>query len=520
MSRELAQHLALALREAGVSTMFGVPGGGPNLDMIGAAQEQGIDFILAHNESAACIMASCFGRITQTAGVAITTRGPGLTNAVNGLAQATLDRFPLVLITDAVTREQSTRVAHQRLDQVSVAQPVCKWSGVLGTDEPQTVVREAVSLALESPRGAVLLSFDPTQPGEKIRSEKVSPPMSRDLSPEILQRLHKAKRPLVIIGLDAIASTELLREALRDAHVPLLVTYEAKGLIPESWPTYSGFFTGVAAEYPLLSQADLIIGIGLDSVEPMPGPWPHSAEVILLHSHPVETAYFGDPSLIVGPYASLLPEFATIFQTQWPETFSRPMLSAELLALESNSALTPQDVVRLTQQAFPDALATVDAGAHMLVVMALWSSHTPNEVLISNGLATMGFSLPAAIAMALANPLRKVVCFVGDGGLGMVLAEIEVICRLQLNIVIVVFNDATLTLIQLKQGEGHGGSLAVGYAPTDFASVASAMGVQSVVVQDRDEMRAALDSLGQGPSLLDCRINSTDYVDIMRVARG
>jgi acetolactate synthase-1/2/3 large subunit len=252
----------------------------------------------------------------------------------------------------------------------------------------------------------------------------------------------------------------------------------------------------------------------------MPGPWPHSAEVILLHSHQVETEYFGDAALIVGPYDSLIPQFANSFNAHWPEAFDRPKLSEELLALKSDSAITPQDVVRLTQQAFPDALATVDAGAHMLTVMALWSSHTPNEVLISNGLATMGFSLPAAIAMALAYPQRKVVCFVGDGGLGMVLAEIEVVSRLQLNIVIVVFNDATLTLIQLKQGAGQGGSLAVDYALTDFASVASAMNMESAVVRDRDEMRTALESIAQGPSLLDCRINSTDYIDIMRVARG
>ena len=119
MARELARAMAKALSTAGVTTMFGVPGGGPNLEMIGAAQEFGIDFVLAHGETAACVMASTHGRVTGGVGIAIVTRGPGLTSAINGLAQATLDRSPLVLISDTVPAAQSDRTAHQRLDQVA-----------------------------------------------------------------------------------------------------------------------------------------------------------------------------------------------------------------------------------------------------------------------------------------------------------------------------------------------------------------------------------------------------------------
>ena len=166
MSRELAQSLATALKHAGVTTIFGVPGGGPNLQMIGAAEELGIDFILAHGESAACVMASTHGKLTGGVGVAVATRGPGLTSAINGLAQATLDRAPLVLISDTVPEEQSERIAHQRLDQVATAAPVTKWSGVLGHCDPDKVVAAAIALAVAAPQGAVHLAFDPTQPGD------------------------------------------------------------------------------------------------------------------------------------------------------------------------------------------------------------------------------------------------------------------------------------------------------------------------------------------------------------------
>ena len=122
-------------------------------------------------------------------------------------------------------------------------------------------------------------------------------------------------------------------------------------------------------------------------------------------------------------------------------------------------------------------IATVDAGAHMLAVMPLWEVDEPRQLLISSGLATMGFALPAAIAAALCVPGRPVVAFTGDGGLGMTLAEIETAVRLRLRIVVIVFNDAALSLIKIKQRPaGQGGAEAVDYAPVSFAGVATAMG--------------------------------------------
>src|SRR3954451_15029989 len=110
MPREVATALAEGLSAAGVRMLFGVPGGGPNLDMIGAAAERDIDFVLTHGETAACIMAATYGRLTGTPGVAVVTRGPGMASASHGLAQATLDRCPLLLISDSVPRASANRV--------------------------------------------------------------------------------------------------------------------------------------------------------------------------------------------------------------------------------------------------------------------------------------------------------------------------------------------------------------------------------------------------------------------------
>jgi acetolactate synthase-1/2/3 large subunit len=498
-----------------------LPGGGPNLDMIGAAQELGIDFVLAHGETAACIMAATHGRLTAGPGVAVVTRGPGLTSAANGLAQATLDRFPLLLMSDTVSRAQADRVAHQRLDQVAAAAPLTKWSGVLGTADPEGVVTAAARLATAAPAGAVHLALDPAVPGDAVPSAPEPPVTDRASRDEARRLLASARRPVVVVGLDAARHPAEVRRALTALDCPVFVTYEAKGVVAESWPGYAGLFTGATIERPVLEQADVIVGLGLDPVEPMPGPWPYRAPVILLHSHPVETAYFGEPFVLVGPYGEQLPELFEGCRSGWQPGAGGEARRRALDRLEVSCAgLSPHDVVRTTQDVLGDALVTVDAGAHMLVVMPLWHTDEPDSVLISNGLATMGFSLPAAIAAALARPGRRVACFVGDGGLGMVLAELETLARLQLPVTVVLFDDAALTLIEVKQGEGQGGAGAVRYGGVDFAGVAAAMGLPSRVVENVEGLRDALASTPEGPLLVDARIDPSGYPHVMRTTRG
>ena len=183
--------------------------------------------------------------------------------------------------------------------------------------------------------------------------------------------------------------------------------------------------------------------------------------------------------------------------------------------------LGPHDVVREVARASrPFDTLTVDAGAHMLVAMPWWEATAPRQVLISNGLATMGFSLPAAVGAALARPGSPVVCFVGDGGLGMTLAEIETVVRLDLDVTVVVFNDAALSLIEIKQTDGQGDADAVRYGPTDFATVASGMGMRAVVVECREALRDELDQGRPGPRLIDARIGPDGYAHVLAATRG
>ena len=520
MTRDLARALAEGLRDAGVTAIFGMPGGGPNLDMFMSAPDSALEFARAHSETAACMMAATHGRVTGGVGVAIVTRGPGFTNAVNGLAQATLDRYPLLLISDAVPRAQTDRVAHQRLDQVAVAAPVTKWSGVLGSAQPRETVAAALALAMTAPRGAVHLTFDSTQEGTVPPPPPVTIPASESDLHEARALVASARRPLIIVGVDSVAEAAIVRDSLASVNVPIMVTYEAAGVVPSSWPSYAGYFTGVAADRALLSEADLVIGVGLDPVEPMPGPWGEGATTLLLHSHAVETAYFTGAISLVGDYSSLLPASLGALTAQWSPPSEIPGVDTALMALPSPSVLRPQAVVAPVREACPTAIATVDAGAHMLVAMPLWRSEEPNTLLISNGLATMGFGLPAAIGAAVACPDRRVVCFTGDGGLGMVLSELELLARRRLNLTVVVYNDATLTLIKLKQAADQQGDTTVGYELTDFAKVGDAMGITGRIARTPQELRTAVEELDGGPGIIDCRVDSADYVDIITTARG
>jgi acetolactate synthase-1/2/3 large subunit len=176
-------------------------------------------------------------------------------------------------------------------------------------------------------------------------------------------------------------------------------------------------------------------------------------------------------------------------------------------------------VIRTVRETAGDVTVTVDAGAHMLVAMALWNTDHPSRVLISNGLATMGFALPAAVGAALARPSSKVICLVGDGGLGMVLAELETLARLDLDVTVVVFNDATLTLIELKQPPGADPG-AVAYRGTDFAAAARAMGVPAATATTPGQLRDHLAGVPRGPFLVDARIDRSSYRHVLRAIRG
>jgi acetolactate synthase I/II/III large subunit len=528
-SQHVAAALVGALSDAGTRFVFGVPGGGPNLDVVGAAADAGMSFILTHTETAAAIMAATYADISGTPGALVVTRGPGLASAVNGVAHAALDRLPLVAIADTVPEDSRDHISHQLLDQTALAGSIAKAAVTAGATHAEQTAAHIVRVATELPAGPVVVNFDP---GARDACPGDMTPLRRadDLAP-LFDVLSAARRPVVILGLGALTEADALRASLVGSGVPVLQTYRARGIVPDSATEAAGLVTGGTMEFPLLDAADLIVGIGVDPVEFIPAKWNYDAPTVLISAVPTDTARYFKPS---AEFITPLIETVRLLrilgaQHTWPPGSGQAAkaLLVDLLCQAPPSApgsLTPQDVVTTIRRLAPsDTIAAVDAGAHMLVAMPLWPVEEPHHLLSSSGLATMGFALPAAIAAALCRPNVPVIAFTGDGGLGMVLMEIETAVRHRLRVVIVVFNDATLSLIKIKQHPtGQGGSRAVDYGRASFAGVATALGAAAATVTNKAELAAALTAAlkHQGPTLIDAQVDPADYPAIMDLSRG
>ncbi|MGZ4792623.1 MAG: thiamine pyrophosphate-binding protein [Ilumatobacteraceae bacterium] len=524
MSNGLARALAAGVRDRGAEIVFGMPGGGPNLDVVGAAAELGLRFVLAHGETAACIMAGTFGLLTGRPALAIATRGPGAASAANGAAQATLDRFPLLLVTDCIPSNDRARFAHQRIDQQQLMSPVTKWSGrLVMSQNTADVVRTALDLAAERPAGAVHLDYDPS--GVELPTPPRSIPVQStdDVVASAARMIQDAQRVVAIVGLEAVSCAADVVAVLERLGCPVLTTYQAIGVVPEGHPQQAGLYTNGAIEASIIGDCDLVLAVGLDLVEPMFTPWRYDKPVVSISEVTACSTQVPITVEVLGSLPVMLERVVGASVSGWPAGSGATVLAAARAALAASSTgnFGPLELASAVAAAAPSrATATVDAGAHFLAVMPFWPASAPLRVLISNGLATMGFAVPAAIGAALARPGLPVVCMVGDGGLAMTLAELETIARLQLPVTVVVFDDAALSLIEVKQKAGQGGSEAVRFRPVDYAQVAAAMGLDAAVVSTADDAAAVLASGWDRPRLIDARIDPSSYAPLISVTRG
>jgi len=289
-------------------------------------------------------------------------------------------------------------------------------------------------------------------------------------------------------------------------------------------------FTGGAAEGPVLEAADLILLLGADPVEFIPKPWRWSAPVLDCGTAPRPLAY---RAAAVGCYGALGPILAGLAEgaapSQWRDD-EIAALRADWRAVLANPGggrgLGPQPVVEITQaacrRAGADPRVAVDAGAHMFPVTSFWEAARPGDLLISNGLATMGFAVPAAIAAALHDPARGAIACIGDGGLLMQLGELATAAALGARVIVLVFNDACLSLIDIKKGARDLPDGALDWPRVDFAAAARAMGVAGFHAETEDGLRAALaEALAHdGPSLIDVAVDPSGYPAQIKALRG
>jgi acetolactate synthase-1/2/3 large subunit len=522
----VADLIVQRLCAAGVRALFGVPGGGSNLDLVAAAGRASLPFVLTSTETAGAIAAIAQAEITGAPGACLTTLGPGATSVVNGVACAFLERAPLVVFTDS--QSASRGFAHQRIDQRALMTPIVKSSETLTADNALNAMARALFSATDGQPGPVHLDC----PGDVASAPGVEAGCGTDArvvtrladSSRLDELCATARRPLLLAGLGV---RQRMADFCERHRVPAMVTYRAKGVVPDDHAWFGGVFTNAAIEQPLIDDSDLLIGVGLDPVELIPRAWKRTQPIVNLGPWRVEDGHVPFELQVLGDLDESLARLDAVLRpTDWKasQVAQHVQMQIDRVARHADAGFTAQRVVEVAARKLASIASrvTVDAGAHMFPATVLWPVSGPNQMLISNGLSTMGFALPAAIGAALLARQNPVVALTGDGGLLMCLGELLTAVREGLPIVTVVFADDSLSLIEIKQQARQLAPAGVALGGVDWQAIARGFGVQAFGASNGCELERAIDAaLGhRGPALIEARIDRSNYGATLRAVRG
>jgi acetolactate synthase I/II/III large subunit len=552
--RTAADLLVACLEAEGCAYVFSVPGE-ETLDILDSlSRSEGIRHITTRHEQGAAFMADVHGRLTGRAAVAMSTLGPGATNLLTGIADAYLDRAPVVAITGQASSEALHKEAHQVVDVVDMFKPVTKWNArIERISVIPEIVRKAFRVAtLEKPgpthvelpenvAGSVLGEDDdavrPLVPGRAYFPEPSHPAIAH-----AARLINESERPIILAGNGILrrgASPEL-RAFAKGLHLPVAATFMGKGAMDDR-SHLSLMAVGLQARDHVLTgfdRADLVIAIGYDLVEYAPARWnPDGAKrIIHIDTQPAEVDAHYQPEIeLIGDIGGALEELLAAAlpggiggrdaseRHHSRETLVhadlRTSLLADLSAGETDAAypITPQRAIFDLRRALgPDDIVVSDVGAHKVWVARLYQAYEPNTVIISNGFASMGIALPGAIAAKLVHPDRHVVALCGDGGFLMNAQELETAKRIGAAIVVVIWRDDGYGLIDWKQRNAFGRPYAVEFGNPDFVAFANSFGIPGYRPESADDLYPTLmRALEQpGPAVIDVPI---DYAENVRL---
>ncbi|MEO9256283.1 MAG: acetolactate synthase large subunit [Tepidiformaceae bacterium] len=517
------------LENEGVQYIFGIPGE-ENLDLMDALSDsKQIQFVTTRHEQGAAFMANVYGRLSTYPGVCLATLGPGATNLITGVADANLDRAPLVAITGQASRERLFKDSHQCLDVMQLFQPITKWNARV--DLPETVpeiVRKAFRLARMEKPGATHIELPEDVAmapavGEPLPVRRTTYPVARPESIEkAIELLKKAKRPVVLAGNGVIRrqAAEQLRAFVERAKIPVLTTFMGKGALdyrdPFALPAVGLHAPGNSSA---LAEADVVVALGYDLVEWAPSVWNHDASRVIIHvdstAAELDRDYLPTTEVVGAIRGSLEALTQGIDQplSQWDWQQFRPM-PAETLGTNLDNAFPvrlPRVMHEVRGALADDDIIISDVGMHKLWLATRFLATQPNTVVISNGLASMGLALPGAIAAKLVHPSRKVIAVMGDGGFMMNSQELETAKRTKTAFVVVVLVDNRYGLIEVNQKRRFGRAFAVSFENPDFVAYGQSFGLPAFKVERTEDLgpilRRALDL--DVPSLVVVPVDST-----------
>ncbi|MFH0841325.1 MAG: thiamine pyrophosphate-binding protein [Bacteroidota bacterium] len=521
----ITEYIAGQLVREGVRFVFGIPGG-PSITYIEAFRKAGIEFILTANESSAGIMADVTARLTGVPGVCHATFGPGATNILTGVGGALLDRSPVIVLTSEVSDDMAGRTTQMKIDHQKLFAPVTKATFRLDPGNAAEALEKAFRICREEYPGPVHIGLPSDIAGKEIKENREHYFVKEDIrdnndNEKISSLLALSRRPLLAIGLTAkrLGIKDKLLTFLGTYKMPLVITPMAKGIIPETHPSYTGVLFHALSDRleDIYERTDLVIGLGYDPVEYNYESW--MPYVPLIHLNSIRTD---------------LPERENMFQfTGQPDEWFRILCGLNSGSLISEHGIIrgirdemrsvfdgftnhfgPVTALRTLHEELPeDSIVTADVGSHLHLAGQIWETGNRGTLIMTNGWSGMGFGLPAAMAAKMNTPRSTVACITGDGGFLMQAGEIITARRHDLHIIIVVLSDGELNLIKLKQEWNDIKPCGSALYQGDLFGAGIFLGCRVLYADSVESMgKAVRQALSMnGPVIINARIDPEDY---------
>ncbi len=509
-----ARLLVQCLENEGVRYIFGLPGE-ENIHFIDALRDSSIRYILTRHEQGASFMADIYGRLTGKAGVCSSTLGPGAINLLLGTADATTNSAPLVAISAQVSLNRIYKESHQSVDLVTMFKPVTKWAETILTPEAvPEMVRKAFKQAQTLRPGAVYLAIPqdvetmPATPGAHplpVNTVRDAAPSPSQIA-RAVTLLQQAKAPLLLAGHGAARAR--IQEALirfsEKLTMPVATTFMGKGVFPDNHPNALGTVGFMLRDYVNFgfAQADVVLCVGYELQEFSPSQINPQADkqIIHIHTFPAEVdAHYPVAVGIEGNMALTLDELAQKLSLTSSLTAAGQHIRAVLQeereqgTQDASFPVKPQRLVSDIRAAMGAAdIVLTDTGATKMWMARLYPTYQPNTCLLSNGLSTMGFALPGALAAKLAFPERKVLAVMGDGSFLMNAQELETARRERIAFVVLIWVDESYGLIEWKMDMELGRHSHVAFTNPDFVRFAESFGAKGYRIQSAEALLPTL----------------------------
>ena len=519
------------LENEGIEYIFGVPGE-ENADfMMSLEQSERITFVLCRHEQGAAFMAEVHGRLTGNPAGCLGTLGPGAANLITGVADANMDRSPILVLTGQGDSQRLHKESHQIMDVVGMFKPVTKWGQTIRhPNSIPEVVRKAVRLARSEKPGACLIELpediarlDTTQPPVPVRRFR-RPVPDDTIVDRAWALIRDAKRPLILAGNGTIRkrASAQLRQFVESTGIGVVTTFMAKGCIDmdDARCLYTIGLQARDHASCALDASDLVITLGYDMVEYHPRLWnadvPHRIVHIDFIPAEIDDHYQIDVE-VVGDLAHTLWMLNRRAHADGPERLdydhgrarrAREEMQADLEEHkddDTEGVIKPQKALWDARQVLgPHDILLSDVGAHKMWIARHYHCHEPNTCLIPNGFCAMGFALPGAIGAQLVYPDRRVLAVCGDGGFLMNVQEMAPACRLHSNVVVMVWEDHAYGLIAWKQQNHFGRHTELSFGNPDFMKLAEAFGWHGHRCERSVDLRDTLEQAftETGPSLV------------------